>query len=183
LGTTVLSQRQSEATEVGPQSADGRQQLAFERRRDAAQTYLDQRLSPQTTNGDEERYEDKRASFSKTLPHNELGEVDPEAYATLVATLASSDPDRFEQIPRTPEGDAKLNNPQATYAYEMVGVDSHATRLDPPPAFASAEMAAEAGEVYWRALTRDVPFQEYASDELIAAAVTDLNAFSAMGGA
>ena len=33
-------------------------------------------------------------------------------------------------------------------------------------------------ELYWRALTRDVPFREYESYPLVAAAVTDLNAFS-----
>src|SRR5215510_9217275 len=28
--------------------------------------------------GDEARYPDKRASFAKTLPHNDFGEVDPD---------------------------------------------------------------------------------------------------------
>src|SRR6516162_4705359 len=51
-----------------------------------------------------------------------------------------------------------------------------ATSLDPPPAFASARMGTEMTELYWRALTRDVPFREYESYPLVAAAVTDLNA-------
>jgi hypothetical protein len=72
----------------------------------------------------------------------------------------------------------QLNNPQATYAFDMVGVDSHATHLSPPPAFASAHMACEMAEVYWQALLRDVPFRAYDSHPLVAAAVADLNAFA-----
>jgi hypothetical protein len=34
-------------------------------------------------NGDEDRYPGKIASYSKGLPHNELGEVHPDAYDTL----------------------------------------------------------------------------------------------------
>jgi hypothetical protein len=41
------------------------------------------------TNGDEERNAGKRASFSKTLPDNDLGEVEPGAYAAWLAVLAS----------------------------------------------------------------------------------------------
>ena len=33
-------------------------------------------------------------------------------------------------------------------------------------------------ELYWQALTVDVPFQDYESSPLIAAALSDLNAFS-----
>lgn len=178
FGATLLTQRKVRAVEVGPLNSRQRQEMAFRIRRDAAQSYLSQQKPPQPTNGDEERYADKRASFSKTLPHNDLGEVDPEAYATLLAILDSGDPDRFEQIPRAPQAEGKLNNPQATYAFDLVGLDGHATRLSPPPAFASAKMACETGEVYWQALTIDVPFREYESNALIAAAVSDLNAFS-----
>lgn len=178
LGATILAQRKSQAMEVGPLDLNQRSEMAFQIRQDAAQDHLKEKRSPQATNGDEERYADKRACFSKTLPHNELGEVDPKAYAALLSTLASGDPARFEQIPLAPQAEAKLNNPQATYAFELVSVDPHATRLEPPPAFASAKMACEMGEVYWQALTIDVPFREYESNQLIAAAVSDLNAFS-----
>jgi hypothetical protein len=40
------------------------------------------------------------ANFSKGLPHNELGEVDPAAYDALLVALASGDPADFEAIPR-----------------------------------------------------------------------------------
>jgi hypothetical protein len=131
-----------------------------------------------TTNGDEERYADKRACFAKTLPHDELGEVKPDSYAAWISILAGGDPGQFEHVPRDPLAVAKLNDPQATYAFDMVGIDGHATHLPPPPAFASARMAAEMAELYWQMLTADVPFQNYEANPLIAAALSDLNAFT-----
>jgi len=161
-------------------AADGspRQMAAFRMRQAAAQAYLDEPQPLHRSNGDEARYADKRASFAKTLPHNDAGEVDAEAFATFVSVLSSGDPDGFETIPRHPNAAVHLNDPQATYAFDLVGLDAAATSLDPPPAFASAQMATDMAEVYWRSLTRDVPFRDYETDPLVAAAVTDLNAFT-----
>ena len=44
----------------------------------AAAAYLRARGRRQRTNGDEQRYEDLRASFFKALPQNEYGEVEVE---------------------------------------------------------------------------------------------------------
>jgi hypothetical protein len=151
---------------------------AFEVRRDAAAAYLSQQRPDENTNGDEERYNDKRASFAKTLAHNDLGEPDPDNFAQFVKTLINGDPDAFAQLPRAPGAQVKLNNPQASYAFELAGVDSHATRVQPPPAFASIEQARDLLEVYWQALTLDIPFVDYETDPLIAAAVADLNGLS-----
>ena len=49
----------------------------------------------------------------------------------------------------------------------------------PPPAFASRENAAEIAENYWMALLRDVPFTDYPSNPIAAAAAADLNLFGA----
>jgi hypothetical protein len=38
-------------------------------------------------NDDEARYPDKRGSFSKALPYNDLGEVEPAAYETFAETV------------------------------------------------------------------------------------------------
>jgi hypothetical protein len=162
-----------DAPEVGP-----RAKAAYQLRHDAARACL---VAPPSrrTNGDEERYEDRRASFSKTLPHNDLGEVKPDAYKDWLAVLARGDPKAFERVPRDPAAAVKLNNPQAAYAFDLAGVDAHATRLPPPPAFAGARMACEMAEVYWQALTADVPFREYGSHRLTEATVADLKAFSA----
>jgi hypothetical protein len=144
----------------------------------AASSYIQEPAPQHLTNGDEQRYEDRRASFSKTLPHNQLGEVTPDAYNTWLGILASGDPRDFERVPRARDAELKLNDPQATYAFDLVGRDPAATRLPPPPAFASAEMAIDMAEVYWQALTIDVPFRDYESQAMVNAAVADLNAFS-----
>jgi hypothetical protein len=125
-----------------------RAQRSFEIRCDSARAATRGKNPIPTTNGDEEHYADKRASFAKTLPHNDLGEVEPHAYADWLSILDSGDPGQFEHVPRDPLAIAKLNNPQATYAFDLLGIDSHATRVLPPPAFASNTMAAEMAELY-----------------------------------
>jgi hypothetical protein len=163
---------------IGPSSSGARAHRAESIRCDAARAYLSKPLSPPITNGDDERYADRRASFTKTLPSNDLGEVDLAAYAALLAAFKSANPGDFERIPQAPGCAAKLNNPQAAFAFELAGVDSNATRIVPPPAFASAAAASDMAEVYWRALVRDVPFRAFEDSPLIAAAAADLNAFS-----
>ena len=171
----------STAGEVEVSEAGRRVQQSFEIRCDSARADTRQENPAPTTNGDEERYADRRANFAKTLPHNELGEVEPSAYADWVSILTRGDPGQFEHIPRDPLAVAKLNDPQAAYAFDLVGIDSHATHLPPPPAFASRAMAIEMAELYWQALTADVPFHDYEASPLIAAALSDLNAFSTPG--
>lgn len=178
LGAMLVQAVKSAAEEPERSVSEKRAQRSFEIRCDAARTSTNASHPLPATNGDEERYPDKRASFAKGLPQNELGEVEPSAYSEWLSILASGEPERFERVPRDPLAVAKLNNPQATYAFDLVGLDSHATRLPPPPAFASAAMAADMGELYWQALTLDVPFRDYETSRLIAAALADLNAFS-----
>jgi membrane-associated phospholipid phosphatase len=151
-------------------------------RKDAALRHLanTKNLIPQLTNGDEQRYRKQNyyASFSKTLPHNNLGEVDPSAYRALLKAVDSGDEAHFAAIPLDPSARIPLANPQGAYRYIYAGLDGHATRIRPAPSFRSAEMAAEMGELYWLAFTRDVPFATYQSDSQIAAAIADLNNFS-----
>jgi hypothetical protein len=177
-GGSVLRPGEANAADPGAGGSGARQMAAFRIRQAAAQAYLNEQGPLHRSNGDETRYPDKRASFAKTLPHNEAGEVDPEAFATFVSVLSSGDPNGFETIPRDGNAETDLNDPQATYAFDLVGLDSAATSLDPPPTFSSALMATEMAEVYWLALTRDVPFRDYEADALVAAAVADMNAFT-----
>jgi len=161
---------------LGPLTPQQRQRRVFECRRDAARAELRSDPPEPTTNGDEDRYPDRRASFSKTMPHNQLGEIDPDAYRTWLAILHSGNPRRFTEVPRDSEAVERLNNPQATYAIDLVGPDATTLSLPPPPPFASREMAAEMAELYWLALMRDVAFREYAGHQLTAAAIGDLRA-------
>ncbi len=135
----------------------------------------------QTINDDEALYADFIASFSKTLAHNSNGEVDQNSYVSYLEALRSGDPAAFDSIivgnPNRPDR-VGLVSPQAAYAFSLFGLDGQGGRLPPAPSFASAETAAEMVELYWYALCRDVPFERYATDPLIAAAISDLNALS-----
>ena len=159
---------------TGPLTQQQGHLLAIARRQDAAQAELKATLPLHETNGDEDRYPDRRASFSKTLPHDDLGEVDRDAYRRWLAILASGKYEQFERAPRDPQATQRLNNPQATYATDLVGTDPTALPLSPPSAFASQAIATEMTELYWLALMRDVPFREYSAHPLAATAVADL---------
>jgi len=132
---------------------------------------------PHPTNVDDEAYADKRGSYSKGLPHNADGTVVAPAYAALVHALANGEgnPALFNTIPLG--GTRLLTSPQSGYAYEMEGGDPQSFVQPPAPAFASREECAEIAENYWMALLRDVPFSDYPSHALAAAAAADLTGF------
>ena len=157
-----------------------RQTNALNVRLDSAYAQADMRIGTQETNGDEGLYADYRGSYSKGLPHDDDGRVDPDAFAAFLRALGSGSNDDFEAIPLG--GTRKLVSPLAAYRYELVGLDSHKTFMRPAPVFAGAECAAEMVELYWKALCRDVPFADYATDPLIRDAVADQNAMSATVG-
>jgi hypothetical protein len=157
-------------------TGDARQRASFKLRHAAAHAYLEQAVPAALVTGDEDRYADKRASFAKTLVHNDLGEPDPVNFQQFLEALATGSSDAFAQLPRSPEAQVKLNNPQAAYAFDLAGLDGYATRTAPPPLFASSDQARDTAEVYWQALTLDVPFRDYDAHPLTAAAITDLNA-------
>ena len=163
-------------SEIGPANAQKRLQEAFEVRQEAALFQKDLPLPGHPCNGDENLYPNKIGNFSKGLPHNLLGEVDLNAYNALIRALSTGDPDDFEFIPLG--GVNKLINPQAAYAFELAGPDSHHLSIIVPPAFSSAQIASEMAELYWQALTRDVPFTDYDTDPLTLAAASDLSGFS-----
>jgi membrane-associated phospholipid phosphatase len=130
------------------------------------------RLSPVS---DEALYPNRIGSFAKGLPHDALGEVNPYAYEALLHAVGTGRGADFEDVPMG--GPAKLHNPLGGLAFGLVGPDSHQMTVPTPPAFASAEAAAEMGELYWQALARDVPFAAYAADATVAAAAADLTGF------
>lgn len=134
-------------------------------------------LFTRQNNGDENLYANKIGSYSKGLPHQANGEVVLSAYNVLLDALRTGNPNTFEQIPLG--GDRKLTNPQSSLAFDLEGKDCFSLVQPPPPAFASRENAAEIAENYWMALLRDVPFSEYGTNPIAAAAVADLNLFGA----
>ncbi len=125
------------------------------------------------TNGDEDAYPNKIASYTKGLPHDERGEVDLVAYSAFVKALDSQTYAAFEAVPLG--GQTKFANPLAAYALELEDSEPLQYAMPAPPAFNSAETASEMVELYWQALTRDIPFAEYGTHALTNAAIADLS--------
>ncbi len=170
----------SEACDIGSDTGRRRLEQAYEVRLKAALYQRKLPLPPHPCNGDEALYATKIGSYSKGLPHHENGEVDLPSYEALIHALSTGRPADFEAIPLG--GSFKLINPQAAYAFSLEGLDSHHLGMVAPPAFESAEIASEMAELYWQALTRDVPFAEYETSSHTAAAADDLSRFSAFRG-
>lgn len=124
-------------------------------------------------NGDEQRYSNFLGNFSKTLPHNDLGEVSQNDYQTFANALDSFDVAALEAVPQG--GTAQFVNPFAGQAFTLSGVDGQGVTMPPAPRFDSAEMAAEMVDLYWMALCRDIPFANFGVDATVGAAVADLN--------
>lgn len=150
------------------------------------QQRLDALAQPdQLDNNDESLYASSRylASFTKTLPCNEFGEVDPSAMQALIAAMASGAPVDFDAIPQANTAQRRLANPQGAFKIEPSGLDGHASRIAPSHPFNSAQLAGEMVELYWQAIVRDVPFEDYGNNNAVANAVADLNALSQTPGA
>lgn len=166
---------EAHATVVAPTSPGERANRAYQFRNRAALELKRMPLPAHPTSGDDELYPNLVGSYSKGMPHNALGEVEPAAYEALKRALKSGSPADFELIPSG--GTVKQAHPQAALCYELDGPDPHCLAMPAPPAFASEDAAAELCELYWQALARDIPFSRYGSDPLIARAVKDLRQF------
>jgi len=162
----------SDGGELGPLTHAQRRRMALEIRIEAARFQYAAPVIPLDSNGDESSPLGSIACFGKTLDHNSLGETEPSAYDLLRNALASGRAADFDAIPRASAG--KLANPQSSYAFSLEGPDAHQVPIPSPPRFASAEMASEMVEVYWQALTRDVPFAEFDSSPAIQQAAREL---------
>lgn len=133
-------------------------------------------IPPHPVNGDQDRYPSQIGSDTRGLPHDARGEVDREAWRLATIAFTTRDPQDFERIPLG--GTRKLVNPVGTLAVSLHGLNASQFGLPAAPALASAWRAAEAVEIYWQSLLRDVPFAEYRDDTSnadIIAAVDELN--------
>jgi membrane-associated phospholipid phosphatase len=103
-------------------------------------------------------------------------------------TLAD-DESRLAPDALPPNKQRRLESPQAGLNFDLEGKDYYQLINRPqqslpvvafPPAFtfASEDEAVEIIENYWQALTRDVPFINYAFDPTVAAASSDLTSFA-----
>jgi len=189
LGSTVSSKKGGDfAQATNPSGPNGKLNFnyqkfvnkAFQVRVEAAKLENNIPIPPHPTNGDETRYANKIGSDSRGLPHDARGEVKLEAYNSLTKALATQNPDDFEKI--IIGNGRKLVNPQRPLAISLEGINAAQIAVPPPPALFTAQRAAEAVELYWQALLRDVPyskFQNNTDDPKVLAAVADLNKLSA----
>ena len=174
----------AEAASVNSNSAN-RMNDCFNYRKNMA---LSQRVNggPQSGNGDAAQFADFSGCYSKALMHDHLGVPNSAALLSLRNALATGNPADFANIiVGTPGGDgnSKLNGPQVALAFDLEGLDSHATIIPPAPSVASAQTAAEQVEHYWGALLRDVPFTDYATNSMVGQAVADMNSMSFLSNA
>ena len=135
----------------------------------------------QPDNGDSKRFTDFSGNYSKALAHDALGVPNLASYQSLIFALTNREFSDFQNIiVGTPGGgpNSKLLSPSAALAFDLEGLDSHATAIPPAPSVASAQTAAEQVEHYWAALLRDVPFNDYPGSALAAKAVADMNSLS-----
>jgi hypothetical protein len=130
-------------------------------------------------NGDAKAFSDHSGSWSKTLLHDDLGIVNQNSWNSFVNALTNGDFQDFENIqvgnPGGTNVNAQLNGPQTSLAFDLEGLDSHATNIPPAPTTASAQTADEEVEHYWAAMLRDTNFTDYISSTLAAQAASELN--------
>jgi len=139
-----------------------------------AREAFQQPIVPHPSNGDEARYENKIGSDTRGLPHDKNGEVDRVAWKSVERAVESRNPTDFDEI--ILGGTRKLVNPLGTLAANLIGLDPTQFAVPTAPALASNQKAAEAVELYWQALLRDIPFDQYATHPLAQEAIAELSA-------
>jgi hypothetical protein len=178
---SVLGGKESVAdASVVPYMPESREEASFDYRTDAA-TSERVNVGELPDNGDASRFTDFSGSYSKALRHDALGVPNAASWLSLKHALKSGEFSDFEKIlVGTPGGgpNSKNNGPQGALAFDLEGVDSHATVIPPAPSVASAQTAVEQVEHYWAALLRDVPFTQYPTSPLVAQAAADMSGLS-----
>jgi membrane-associated phospholipid phosphatase len=171
-----LSAEASEGPHDGSKGAANERALdSFQVRLEAARAEAKVPIPAQIPNGDEQTYQNQKyiGNYTKGLPHNTIGEVDPAAYRSLLNAIRAGTFKAFEEVPLG--GNVKQGNPLAGLAFDLEGTDSHQLAILAAPAVASQVRADEAVELYWMALLRDVNFTDYATNTTVQDAAAELS--------
>jgi hypothetical protein len=166
----------------------GRANMSQAIRVNAARTERAVAIPPHTTNGDEGRYHDKSASYSKGLLQDTYGVVNPAAWLSFKKALNSGLNSDWENI--IIGGTHTENGPQGAYAFDLEGTDSGQFGNAPSPAnqenlvvvppFAtviSTDYGQQLVEHYWGALLRDVAFTDYPQNTTAIEAAAEMSTF------
>jgi hypothetical protein len=178
----LVSGKQGEAeASVVHYTSRTRANSSYQYRQGAAQNELID-IGELPDNGDAERFTDYSGSWSKCLPHTALGIVSPAAWQSLTRALQTGRYQDFQNIiVGNPGGSGftgTLNGPMGALAYDLEGLDSHATNIPPAPSVTTAQAAAELVEHYWASQMRDVNFTDYSASPVAVQACADLNNMS-----
>ncbi len=121
--------------------------------------------------------DDLQLHFHKGLAHDASGRVVPAAFKKLREALDHHEPQLFKAIQLAPGGTRKLVNPQAGLAADRETADGWFFKIPKPPERAGQKeaTAAEMIELYWMALLRDLPFEQFPTDPNAAAAAAELS--------
>ena len=121
----------------------------------------------------------KYAVFSKTLPHNEYGEVANTDWNMMLTALTTMQQSDFNAIPAAANTVRGLVSPQSSFSYSLAGQDPQCYNLINAPSIASEEAAGEMMEVYEMALHRDISFDtiKAGSDSNTTRALATLNSY------
>ena len=160
-----------------PNLSNDRMAQAYELR--VSEAFSDAKMGPavNTNNGDTDLYPDKGGTYTKGLPHDAYGRVDPNAFAAFTTALKTGKASDFEKI--TIGGTHKLNGPQGGLCFDLDMMDSvqfGQPVVPPAPASASDQTATELLEHYWGSLLRDVNFGDYGFNPLAIQAAAELGA-------
>jgi hypothetical protein len=170
-----------------------RVQASFAIRLNAAIAQARVPIPSHQTNGDQQRYSDASATYTKVVLQDSIGLVNPAAYQTFKTALASGKPSDFENI--IIGGTRTLNGPQGGLAFTLEGTDSHQFGSSPspnnqetevvvpaPPPFSSPAWGTELTELYWCSLLRDTAFTDYGTSPVAAAACAELTSMPTYAG-
>lgn len=166
---------------VAEYDSSSRANASFSYRKNVAQAeHIDIGALPD--NGDNTRFSDHSAMWHKSVLHDDLEIVNEAAWQSFTKALSSGKFEDFQNIivgnPGGTNFTGGLNGPMGAYAFDLEGLDSHATKIPPAPSVTTAQEAAETVEHYWGAMMRDVSFIDYPHHPLVAKACEDMNNLS-----
>lgn len=122
--------------------------------------------------------ENAAAYFHKGLSHDAMGLVNLSQFGQFISALteldSTGDPTDLSSIPFEPDN-RKWVNPLSGWATDTELSDPCFHTIPAPPLFDSEIAAAEATELYWMSLLRDLPFQHWSSEGSVSDAVSELS--------